>query len=190
MATTATAGKIGELYVFNELLKRGAGVYVPLVDEGVDAIVRTAKGHTIELQIKSSGGAGGKFPRWFQIAKVESRPNLFIISVEVRDGEPGDVWIFPSTVFDAYAARPPKGTPRDLDLESGVRKYGLPLRDLLCGFRNRWELVVDYEKYADMMDSAQDLEDILTMREALESPEGEAITLEDYERPQSSAVPD
>lgn len=59
IVTTQAAGNIAELYVFNELLKRGAAVYIPLVDEGVDAVVRTAAGRTIELQIKSSGVLGG-----------------------------------------------------------------------------------------------------------------------------------
>ena len=62
MAATPTAGKIGELYVFNELLKRGAAVYVPLVDEGVDALVQTSAGGVVELQIKVAGGTGGKDP--------------------------------------------------------------------------------------------------------------------------------
>ncbi len=190
MASTTTAGKIGELYVFNELLKRGAAVYVPLVDEGVDALVQTSAGGVVELQIKVAGAAGGKDPGWFQVPNVEPRKNWFVIAVEAPEQKPGDVWLFPSAVFDKYAGRPPKGYPRDLNLDGGVRKYGMPLRDLLCGFRNRWELVVDFEKFEHLLDSPEDLEDILTMREALESPEGEAITLEDYEHPQSSAVPD
>ena len=51
------AGEIAELYVFGELLKRGVLPYVPVVDEGVDALVRTFGGHVIELQIKSAGSA-------------------------------------------------------------------------------------------------------------------------------------
>ena len=190
MAATATAGKIGELYVFKQLLQRHAGVYVPLVDQGVDAIVRTKSGQKLELQIKAAGGARGKYPRWFQVEKVDVRKDYFIIGVEAQKGEPDKAWVFPSAIFDKYAGRPPKGSPRDLNLDSGARKYGMPLRDLLSGFRNRWELVVKYEKFEHLLDSPEDLEDILTMREAMESPEGEAITLEDYERLQSSAISD
>ena len=180
--TTQAAGKIAELYVFNELLKRGAAVFIPLVDEGVDAVVRTAAGQTIELQIKSSGGAGGKYPGWFQMSKVNPQPNFFIILVDAPEGQPKATWVFPSIVFDAYAARPAKGTPRDLDLDSGVRKYGLRLRDLLSGFRERWELLLDYEKYEPWLKSPEDLEDILTMKEARAAPEEEAMSLEEYER--------
>lgn len=122
--------------------------------------------------------------------KVEPRKNWFLIAVEAPEQNIGDVWVFPAAVFEKYAGRPPKGSLRNLNLVSGAKKYGMPLRDLLCDFRNRWELVVDFEKFEHLLDSPEDLEDILTMREAMESPEGEAITLEDYERLQSSAIPD
>ncbi|MDP6451653.1 MAG: hypothetical protein QF773_12620, partial [Lentisphaeria bacterium] len=69
MVTSQAAGEIGELYVFQELLRLGVSVYVPLVDEGVDALARTPGGQTMELQIKSAGGAGGKHPRWFQMSR-------------------------------------------------------------------------------------------------------------------------
>lgn len=190
MATTSTAGKIGELYVFNELLKRGAAVYVPLVDEGIDALVQTSAGEAVEIQIKVAGGAGGKDPGWFQVLKVPPRKNWFLIAVEAPAQEVQDVWVIPALVFDKYAGRVPKGSPRDLNLDSGMKKYGMRPRDLLCGFRNRWELVVDFEKFERLFESPEDLEDILTMREALESPDGESITLEDCEHPKSSAVPD
>ena len=190
MATTQAAGKIAELHVFNELLKRGGSLYVPLVDAGVDAIVRTAGGHTIDLQIKSAGGAGGKHPRWFQIPRFEPRKDFVIVGVEVAEGELGNAWVFPSIIFDKYATRPPKGTPRDLDLDSGTRKHGMPLSDLLCGFRNRWELLLDYEKYELLMDSIEDLEDILTMKEASEAPEDESVSLEEYERSRKADLRD
>lgn len=175
------AGKIGELHVFNELLKKGLAPYVPLVDDGVDAIVRFADGRTLDLQIKYSGGAGGKHPGWFQVDKIAPAKRYFILAVEARNGEPGDVWVLPSAVFDAYATRPSKGSPRDLDLDGGTREYGMKLRELLRGFKNRWELIVDHGKYEALMDSVEDLEDALTMIESQEAPSDEIITLEDYE---------
>ncbi len=181
-------GERGELYVFGELLRRGMVPYVPLVDQGLDALVRTPAGRVIELQIKAAGSAGGKYPRWFAMPPIEPRKNFFIVGVEFIDGEPEDVWIFPSTVFDKYAARPPKGSPRDLDLDSGVRKHGMALRDLLCGFRNRWELIVDYEQYEHLMESMEDLEDLLTMKESQEAPEDESLTLEEYEHQRSKPL--
>jgi hypothetical protein len=178
MITKQAAGEIGALYVFGQLLKRGAVAYLPLVDEGVDALVRTLTGNVIELQIKSAGSAGGNYSRWFQVVAINSKKNLFVIGVEFSLGEPVNAWVFPSTVFDKYANRPARGTPRDLDLDMGTRKYGMPLRDLLCGFRNRWELITSYEQYESLLESPEDLEDILTMKESLESPEEEAKTLQ------------
>ena len=174
-------GERGELYVFSELLKRGAVSYVPLVDEGVDALVRTASGAVVEIQVKAAGSAGGKDPRWFQMGQVIPRDNFMIIGVEFEEGDPKCAWIFPSIVFDKYATTPPKGSPRDLDLDSGIRKYGMPLKALLCGFRNRWELIVDFASFEGLMHSPDDLEDLLTVREAAESGD-EAISLKDYER--------
>ena len=175
------AGERGELYVFGELLKRGVISYVPLVKEGVDALVRTAAGAVIEIQVQAAGSAGGKYPRWFQMGHLEPRKNLFIIGVEFEEGDPKCAWIFPSMIFDKYASTPPKGSPRDLDLDSGVRKYGIPLKDVLCGFRDRWELVVDFERFEGLMQSPDDLEDMLTVLEAQESGDV-AISLKDYER--------
>lgn len=142
----------------------------------------------IELQIKAAGSAGGKYPRWFQIPAIEPRKKLFIVGVEFTDGEPGNVWVYPSIVFDKYTGRPPKRSPRDLDLDGGVRKHGMVLRDLLCGFRNRWELIVDFEKYEHLMESMEDLEDLLAMRVAHEAPEDESLTLEEYEHQRSDSL--
>ena len=176
------AGARGEVFVFGELLKQGVVPYLPLVDEGYDALVRTPEGNFIELQIKSAGSAGGKYHRWFQMPKFEPRKNFFILGVEFIDGAPLNVWILPSVVFDKYANRPIRGTPRDLDLDGGIRKHGMHLRDLLCGFQNRWELIVEYSKYADLMESIDDLEDFLTMKEAQEAPPEEILTLEEHDR--------
>ena len=189
MVTTQTAGKIGELYVFNELLKRGAVPYLPLVDEGVDALVCTPTRQVIEIQIRSKSDEA-KYPRRFQMKNVEPRAKFFIVCVEVTHGEPRDLWIIPSAVFDKYANRPPTSTsPRNLDLDKGVKRYGMALRDLLCGFRNRWELIVEYENFAKLMDRTEDLEDVLAVKEALETPEEEGFTLEEYEHPSSTTLP-
>jgi hypothetical protein len=175
------AGERGELYVLGELLKRGAISYVPLVKEGVDALVRTATGAVIEIQVQAAGSAGGKHPRWFQMGHLEPRKNFIIIGVEFGEEDPKCAWVLPSIIFDKYASNPPKGSPRDLDLDGGVRKHGMPLKDLLCGFRDRWELVVEFARFEEMMQSPDDLEDMLTVLEAQESGDV-AISLKDYER--------
>lgn len=188
--TKAVAGRIGELYVFGELLKRGLAVYQPVVDDGLDALVRLPAGQVIELQIQSAGSSGGKNPRWFQIPAFTPRPDFFIVGVEFRNGEVGDAWVFPSAIFYAYASGISR-TIRDLDLDSGQRKHGEPLTDRLCGFRNRWELISDYAEWQDFMVSAQgleSLEDILAMKDAAESPEAERMHFDEYVRSQSKTL--
>lgn len=184
------AGEIGELYVFSELLKRGLAVYKPLVDEGLDALVRLPVGQVIELQIKSAGGASGKDPRWFQMPSFTPRPEFFIVCVEFLHGEVDEVWVFPSPVFHAYATGS-KGKIRDLNLDLGKRKYGEPLTDRLCGFRNRWELISNFEEWQRFMGSPEgfeDLEDILAMKEAAESPEEERMYFDEYVLRQSETL--
>ena len=107
---------------------------------------------------------------------------------EFSEGEPSETWIFPSVVYDEYASRPAKGGPRDLDLDVGVRKHGLKLRDLLCGLRNRWELIVDFPRYALLIERPEDLEDILALAEASDSKPEESVGLQDYEVNRSAAL--
>ena len=192
MMTKQAAGQIGELFVFSELLKRGMAVYKPLVDDGLDALARLPDGQTLELQIKSAGGAGGKDPRWFQMAPFTPKSNLFILCVTFLGEAVEEVWVFPSMVFHAYADGKEDKT-RDLNLESGIRKYGEPLRDYLRGFRNRWELITNYHEYREFMTSPEgyeNLEDIVTALESIEEPDDQKISWEEYVRSIPQALSD
>ena len=189
-AAKTVSGQIGELHVFGELLKRGLAVYRPLVDEGLDALVRLPGGQVIELQIKSAGGSGGKDPRWFQMPAFTPRLEFFIVGAEFLDSEVSNVWVFPSMVFHAYASGGISKT-RDLNLDAGQREYGEPLTDRLCGFRNRWELISNFDEWRRFMHSPEgleELEDILAMKEATESPEGERMRFDEYVISQSRTV--
>lgn len=62
--------------------------------------------------------------------------------------------------------RPGRGT-------FGREKRPIDDETIARGFRNRWELIINYEQYEARMDSSEDLEDLLGMKKA--------ITLEDYE---------
>lgn len=181
-------GKKAELAVFGALLHRGAMPYLPLVDaEGVDAVVSVAGSRLVRIQVKAAGVSGGKDTKWFQVQKLEVARDLFVVCVEAPNGVVGDMWIFPSTIFDAYANNPASGV-RDLDLCGGEKKYGQPLWELLCGFRNRWELLTEYGDYEDLLGKPQDLEDTLAMKDALESSDEETMTLEEYERQRKARV--
>lgn len=174
-------GKRGELFVFGELLQRGLVPHLPLVDvEGVDALVPVASGAVLKLQIKTV--ATPRSPRWFQVNSVPDDKYLFYPCLEMRDGRPADIWLFPASVFDAYASRPPKGSPRDLNLDATRRGDLQPLMDVLSGFRNRWQLLTRFDEYQHLLDHPEDLTGLLATQEAMEAPEEEAITLEQYER--------
>jgi hypothetical protein len=188
-ADAQLGGKRAELYVAGELLKLGVVPYVPMVDvEGVDAVVHTPSGKLLAIQVKGSGVAGSPSPRWFIFGDVPPRPELFLIGVAVSEGKVQEAWIFPASVYRKYAPIRPKGD-WGIDLDKGKRKYGMPLRDLLCGFRNRWELITNYERYETLMESPEDLEDLLAMKEATETSEEEVLTLEQYDRRRSAALP-
>ena len=158
-------GKRAEMAVIGELLRLGVVPYLTLADvEGVDAIVSVNRENILKIQVKASGIAGGKGHRWFQVPKVEVSDNFFIIGVEAPRGVVGDMWIFPSKVFDAYATLPPRGTPRDLNLNVGKKKYGQPLSEILCVFKNRWELITKYERYKTLLNNPEDLKDTLAIK--------------------------
>ena len=174
--------------VFGALLQRGALPCLPLVDtEGVDAVVSVEGSRLVRIQIKAAGVSGGKNLRWFQAQKLEVTDDLFVVCVEAPNGVVGDIWIFPSVVFDAYANNPASGV-RDLDLDGGKVKYGQPLWELLCGFKNRWELITEYGDYEDLLGKPQDLEDVLAMKEALEAADEDTMTLEEYERQRKARI--
>ena len=174
-------GKQAELFVFQQLLQRDLVPYTPTADvEGIDAVVKTKKDTYLGLQIKAAGAAGGKNPQWFQVERVVPKDDLFFLCVEADEGTFIHVWIFPSKVFDKVATKPPKGTPRDLDLEVGAKKYGQPLKEILVVFRDNWDLLISYEKYKPFLKNLDDLEDVFAMAEALAAPEGEASAVEAY----------
>ena len=50
-------------------------------------------------------------------------------------------------------------------------------------------VLVKYADYEALLEKLDDLEDILAMKQALSSPEGEAMSLHDYERQRTSQLP-
>jgi len=140
-------GKMAELAVFGELLKRGVIPYVPLVDiKGIDAIIRKDDGRLLEIQVKSTYSK--EMQGSFNVDDLVAKPNFFIIGVIGEGDMPGkyEYWVFPSEVFRKNAQpipHPDKGykTYR-LDLWSGKRKYGAYLKETLHEFYNNWDPLV------------------------------------------------
>lgn len=157
-------GKKAELTVFGELLERGALPYLPLVDaEGVDAVVSVDDGRLLRVQIKAAGVSGGKHPRWFQVEKLAVADDFFVICVEAPKGVLGDIWIFPSAVFDAYATSVDK-SGRELELDKASRKHGQLRYELLIGFKNRWELITEYGEYKELLSNPEGMANVLAMK--------------------------
>ncbi len=50
-------------------------------------------------------------------------------------------------------------------------------------------VLVKYEDYEALLEKLDDLEDILAMKQALSSPEEEAMSPQDYERQRTSQLP-
>lgn len=94
-------GKQGELFVFGELLRRGAELYTPLVDIGVDALVRGHKGTYIELQVKATEAL--EQDRYFNF-EWEPKRDRFFICVSLKDN-PYSVWVIPWDEFEKYALK-------------------------------------------------------------------------------------
>jgi hypothetical protein len=96
---TQTKGKMGELAVLGELLKRGFQVYQPMVDTGIDCLVDVGEGNYKEIQIKSREDDAIFTPKLFK-----PRNSFFLIcSVNSKRGD--FLWVFPSAIFYANAAR-------------------------------------------------------------------------------------
>ena len=93
-------GKRGELTVFAELLKREAELYTPLVDIGVDAVVRGSGGTYKELQVKTT--EANEQDRYFNFGDWDPKPNRFFICVSLKDNPPS-IWVIPWYEFRKYA---------------------------------------------------------------------------------------
>ena len=134
--TEQITGQLAEYHVFSELLKRSVAVYQPLVNEGIDALVRLPDGQTLELAIKAVGVPAEQYPRRFLMPDYRPRPELFIVCVDLSEGvENVQAWVFPSLVFYAYSPRPgSKRKNRILNLDSGEKKIQCSPVGLPAGF--------------------------------------------------------
>jgi hypothetical protein len=180
-ASQLVAAKRAEYYVVGELLKRGGIPYLPAVDAGADTLVKTAQGILLELAVLLPVERVGAATRTFTIPDYKPDKKRFILCVEFDDTDAPVAWVFPSMVFHAYSTCPNKRGLKNLNLKE-KRQNLLPyvLDKYLIGFRNRWELITDYEYYRRFMNSPEgyeDLEDILSMLIASERtyPEDESI---------------
>ena len=96
---TQVKGALGENIVIGELLKRNLDVYLPIVDRGIDCIVRSRSGRCFEIQIKTRATLKrGKYI--FDVKKFNPQDNFFIVCYQHLEET---FWVFPSKVFKEYA---------------------------------------------------------------------------------------
>ena len=144
--TSSQKGKQAEFLVFGKLIEKGAELYLPVIDTGIDAIIRKKDGKYLEIQVKSTQ-RGWSFDLWGldQLRPTEKR---FIVCVDMSkqesEGKP-KVWIFPSEIFKEYALplRTKEGyIHHRLDLESKSKKHGNKKRgDMLADYLDAWKLL-------------------------------------------------
>lgn len=120
---TRITGKLGELKAFVKLLEEGLVPYVPLVDEGVDCMLRNGK----RIQIKTVKTQ--RDPRWFQVRDLKPEDDLYIIGIDAK----GEFWISPSKVFADNATK--SGGIYDLDLDAKGRS------EHLKDYKGAWHLL-------------------------------------------------
>ncbi|MCL0048738.1 hypothetical protein M1N13_00290 [Dehalococcoidia bacterium] len=105
--TNQQKGKSVEFLVFAELIRRGADLYLPVIDSGIDAIIRRKDGTYLQIQVKSTeedDQAG-----YFNVSDINERPEdkFFIICVDINEknfkveGRP-NIWILSAKDFKEY----------------------------------------------------------------------------------------
>ena len=107
MGKSQQKGKRAEFLVFGELLKQGADLYLPVIDIGIDALVRRKDGTFSEIQIKSTEAE--EQAGYFNVDDINKHPEdkFFIICVDFNEekskkkGKP-NIWILPAKEFKEY----------------------------------------------------------------------------------------
>jgi len=90
----AKKGKAIEHYIIHELLKNDFDVFVPILDTGVDMIIKDKEGGFVELQVKSREIKGDQDV--FFIKDFKPSHNFFIVCHNITTG---DFFCMPSKKF-------------------------------------------------------------------------------------------
>jgi len=142
--TSQQKGKRAEFLVFGELVKRKADLYLPVIDIGIDAIIKKKDSTYLQIQVKSTEAS--EQAGWFNVWDLElyEGKGLFIVCVEMSK-EPPEIWVLPSEVFMKYANVSKSKEGRNnyrLGIDSKDTKHGNELRrSLLKEYREAWELL-------------------------------------------------
>ena len=99
-------GKIAEFLAFEKLIEHGWEIFTPIVDTGIDAIIRKVikgKVQLLEVQVKSviSKKQAGFF-RVDDLDDLVKGENFLIICADLSEEE-HKFWILPAEIFKKYA---------------------------------------------------------------------------------------
>ncbi len=86
-------GKRGELIVIGELLRHGFEVFTPVVDSGIDCLVKAGEGNYKEIQIKYR-----EMQPIFNVRNLRPRDGFFIICY-LKGQYEDHMWVIPSKTF-------------------------------------------------------------------------------------------
>jgi len=142
--TSQQKGKRAEFLVFGELVKRGADLYLPVIDIGIDAIIKKQDGTYLQIQVKSTESP--EQAGWFNVWDLERYKDkgLFIVCVEMSKESP-EIWVLPSEVFIEYAviSKPKEGWNKyTLGIDSKDTKHGNETRRILLKeYLGAWHLL-------------------------------------------------
>jgi len=105
-------GTWGEFFITKKLLEKRGDIFKPLVDSGIDLLIRLDNGKYNEIQVKTVSKAC-KDPLWFQVTNLKFRENFFIICVSELQNK---FWVIPSKVFYDKSTKSKNNTIFDLNL--------------------------------------------------------------------------
>jgi hypothetical protein len=142
--TSQEKGKSAELLVFSELIKRGADLFIPVIDKGIDAVILKSNGTYQEIQIKATqeDDQSGYF-NVYDINEHDEK-KFYIICVDMNEKnsvvkDRPNIWILPAKDFKEYMV-----SGYRLPIYECSRKHGNKLRqDMLEKYRDAWELLTE-----------------------------------------------
>jgi hypothetical protein len=107
---TRELGKYFEQLLSTKLIELRFEVYLPVIDKGIDLIVRKDVGKYFEVQVKSVRKRGGRLT--INRKTFSPHHNLFLVFFNVKSGESFDVYVVPSEdVAKIFREQVQKGQP-------------------------------------------------------------------------------
>ncbi|WP_425805575.1 hypothetical protein ACHOLT_02540 [Desulfitobacterium sp. Sab5] len=133
-------GKAAEHIVISELLKNEYIPFIPLLDRGVDIVVKSKRNEVYyEIQVKSNNSPETNNQKWFVFSGgLQVRDNLIYVLVDMVEGE---IWVIPSCIIKEYGNQ--CKSQFDLHLKLRIKGQGITRGELLekYKYRGNWDLI-------------------------------------------------